>query len=87
MNAELLKNLIIVITIAIAFLKVVLNELDVMASRKALVGKPAAEITKAVEYTATKRRFETTTTIISFSYGAGSICAWHTRFDLSDICY
>ena len=67
MNAELLKNLIIVITIAIAFLKVVLNELDVMASRKALVGKPAAEITKAVEYTATKRRFETTTTIIQAS--------------------
>ncbi|NDC47776.1 MAG: M48 family peptidase [Micrococcales bacterium] len=67
MNAELLKNLIIVITIAIALLKVVLNELDVMASRKALVGKPAAEITKAVEYTATKRRFETTTTIIQAS--------------------
>ncbi|MBU6144896.1 MAG: M48 family metallopeptidase, partial [Acidobacteria bacterium] len=67
MNAELLKNLIIVITIAIALLKVVLNELDVMASRKALLGKPAAEITKAVEYTATKRRFETTTTIIQAS--------------------
>ena len=67
MNAELLKNLIIGITIAIALLKVVLNELDVMASRKALLGKPAAEITKAVEYTATKRRFETTTTIIQAS--------------------
>ena len=67
MNTELLKNLIIVITIAIALLKVVLNELDVMASRKALLGKPAAEITKAVEYTATKRRFETATTIIQAS--------------------
>ncbi len=64
MNAELLKNLIIVITLAIALLKVVLNELDIRSSRTALSGKPAAEIEKAVAYTTTKRRFETTTTII-----------------------
>lgn len=63
-NAELLKNLIIVITLAIALLKVVLNELDIRSSRTALSGKPVAEIEKAVAYTTTKRRFETTTTII-----------------------
>lgn len=65
MDAEQLKTLIIVITIAVAVFKVVLNELDVRSSRSALVGKPKAEIRKAVEYTVTKRRFETTSTIIS----------------------
>jgi STE24 endopeptidase len=63
-NAGLLTNLIIVITVAIALLKVVLNELDIRSSRKALAGKPAAETKKAVAYTITKRRFETTTTLI-----------------------
>lgn len=65
MDAEQLKTLIIVITIAVAVFKVVLNELDVRSSRSALVGKPRAKIRKAVEYTVAKRRFETTFTIIS----------------------
>jgi Zn-dependent protease with chaperone function len=64
-NAEQLRNLIIVITLAIAALKVILNVLDVRSSRTALAGSPSAEVKKAVEYTATKRRFESTTTVIS----------------------
>ena len=65
MNAELLKNLIIVITVAVAAFKVALNELDIRSSRTALAGSPKAEVKKAVEYTVTKRRFESTTTVIT----------------------
>ena len=65
MNAEQLRNLIIVITLAIAALKVILNVLDVRSSRTALAGSPSAEVQKAVEYTSTKRRFESTNTVIS----------------------
>ena len=49
MNAEQLRNLIIVITLAIAALKVILNVLDVRSSRTALAGSPTAEVKKAVE--------------------------------------
>lgn len=65
MNAELLRNLIIAITVAVAMFKVLLNELDVRSSRTALAGSPGEEVKKAVDYTVTKRRFESTTTIIS----------------------
>ncbi len=65
MNAEQLRNLIIIITVAVATLKVVLNVLDVKSSRTALVGIPSPEVKKAVDYTATKRRFESSNTIIS----------------------
>ena len=40
MNAEQLRNLIIVISLAIASLKVLLNVLDVRSSRTALAGSP-----------------------------------------------
>ena len=54
MNAELLKNLIIVITVAVAVFKVALNELDIRSSRTVLAGSPKAEVKKDVEYTVTK---------------------------------
>ncbi len=65
MNAELLKNLIFLVTVAVALLKVALNEFDIRSSRTALLGGPNAEIQKAVEYTITKRRFESTTAVIT----------------------
>lgn len=65
MNAEEFRNLIIFITVAVATFKVVLNVLDIRSSRTALIGSPSEEVKKAVEYTVTKRRFESTTTIIS----------------------
>jgi STE24 endopeptidase len=64
-NAEEFRNLIIFITVAVATFKVVLNVLDIRSSRTALIGSPSEEVKKAVEYTVTKRRFESTTTIIS----------------------
>ncbi|MFZ4065850.1 MAG: M48 family metallopeptidase, partial [Rhodoluna sp.] len=65
MNAEEFRNLIIFITVAVATFKVVLNVLDIRSSRTALIGSPSEEVKKAVEYTVTKRRFESTTTTIS----------------------
>lgn len=64
MSAELLKNLLIVITLSIALIKLVLNELDIRSSQQALLGNPGEETKKAVSYVKTKHRFESVTILI-----------------------
>ncbi|NBW73239.1 MAG: M48 family peptidase [Microbacteriaceae bacterium] len=58
MSAELIRNLLIFITLGIAVFRVVLNELDIRSSAKALGDETVA---KAVAYVRTKHRFESST--------------------------
>ncbi|MEY3406323.1 MAG: hypothetical protein RLZZ556_395 [Actinomycetota bacterium] len=67
MSAELLKTLIIVITVSIAIFRVILNELDVRSSAQALAGKPSEDTVKAVAYTKAKHRFENANILIQMA--------------------
>ena len=64
MSAVLLQNLLVVITVSIALIKLVLNELDIRSSQSALVGKPSEETSKAVAYVKTKHRFESVNILV-----------------------
>ncbi|MFM8927757.1 MAG: hypothetical protein ACKOFA_06130, partial [Rhodoluna sp.] len=64
MSGELLKNLLIIITLSIAVVRLILNELDIRSSQGALAGKPSEETAKAVSYVKTKHRFESATLIL-----------------------
>jgi len=60
-SAELLKNLLIFITLGIALFKIVLNELDIKSSAGALGEKTDETVAKAVRYVKTNHRFDSTT--------------------------
>lgn len=61
MSGELLKYLLIGITLGIALFRIALNDLDIRSSRSALTGDTDEATVKAVSYVKTKHRFESTT--------------------------